>query len=473
MRRPSITLRLTILFASTSAAVLVVVGLLIGSSVNSHFEEMDISELNGKFELITHAIRMTRSSRDLDSLPQRLADALVGHHALSVTVRDSAGRHIYVSGTPFPDTLLTAPVPQQIINHGNLLLWQEHDTTYRSAVMTVPSTLPGLTAFTVAVAIDIDHHQTFLMSIQRAIWIAVILGILLASALAWFMARRGLRPLHDIARVATGITAEHLQDRLPIATVPTELTDLATSFNAMLSRLEDSFRRLSEFSSDIAHELRTPISNLMMQTQVSLARARTTEQYREILYSNLEEYQHLARMISDMLLLAKADNGAILSKRESVDLAAQLLELFAFYEALAEEKQLRLELTGNTIITGDRLMLRRALSNLLSNAIRHTPAGGLIHVSIRSPQDNVIGISVANDGEPIPAEHLAHIFERFYRIDPSRQRSSEGAGLGLAITKSIAEAHGGRIEVSSGDNQTCFTLYLPAQMRHLPGQVPA
>ena len=230
----------------------------------------------------------------------------------------------------------------------------------------------------------------------------------------------------------------------------------------MLARLEDSFRRLSDFSSDLAHELRTPISNLMTQTQVALARARTADEYREILYSNLEEYERLSQMTSDMLFLAKADNGLIATRTEPVDLASEVESLFAFYEALAEERDVRLVLAGEGRARVDRDMLRRAISNLLSNAIRHTPHGGEIRVHISESGSGQTELSVENPGSPIAPEHLLRLFDRFYRVDASRRKEGEGAGLGLAITKSIVEAHVGSISASSKGGIFRFAFSVPA-----------
>jgi two-component system heavy metal sensor histidine kinase CusS len=266
-----------------------------------------------------------------------------------------------------------------------------------------------------------------------------------------------------MADVAQGISANRLGERLPPQSVPPELIDLATAFNDMLARLEGSFGRLSDFSSDLAHELRTPVSNLMTQTQVALSQARSAEQYREVLYSNLEEYERLARMIADMLFLAKADNGLIVPSSEPVDLAAEVRDLFGFYEAFAEDHGVGLVLAGAGILRGDRLMIRRALSNLLSNAIRHTPRGGSVQVRIDRRESGEIELCVENPGEDIGPEHLPRLFDRFYRVDPSRHKaSSDGAGLGLAITKSIVEAHKGTIRIASANGLTRCCIAFPA-----------
>jgi two-component system heavy metal sensor histidine kinase CusS len=236
----------------------------------------------------------------------------------------------------------------------------------------------------------------------------------------------------------------------------------------MLSRLEDSFRRLSDFSSDLAHEFKTPLSNMMMQTEVALSKSRSEEDYRETLYSGLEECDRLARTVSDMLFLAKADHGQVVPTIEIIDLATEVQELFEFYDAFVEERGVTLARQGSGVVHGDRLMLRRAISNLLSNAVAHTAPGGQITVSLTSTTADVITLAVENPGPSIPSEHLPRLFDRFYRVDPARQRSRGGVGLGLAITKSIVTAHGGKMSVSSDHGITRFSMTLPTKARRAP-----
>jgi two-component system heavy metal sensor histidine kinase CusS len=287
------------------------------------------------------------------------------------------------------------------------------------------------------------------------------LAALAAAALGWAATRAGLRPLRQVTALAAGLEASGLGARLPQTRVPVEIETLVVAFNAMLARLEDSFRRLSEFSADIAHELRTPIGNLMIQTQVALAEARDAEQYREVLYSSLEEYERMGQMVGDMLFLAQADNGQLRPSTARVDLAAEIQTLFDYLDAWSEERGVTLVLEGNAApVPGDRLMLRRALSNLLSNAIRHTPAGQRVRVHLES-DTRTTRVAVENPGDPIPPEHLPRLFDRFYRLDPARRRQGEGAGLGLAIVKSIIDAHRGSIAVTSDGQGTRFSITLP------------
>lgn len=218
---------------------------------------------------------------------------------------------------------------------------------------------------------------------------------------------------------------------------------------------------LSNFSADIAHELRTPVTNLVTQTQVALNQYRSAEEYREILYSNLEEFERMGRMISDMLFLAQTENDSGNLRLVQADVGKMVRGLFDYFEALAEDKGITLYLKGQSSpILADKEMLLRALTNLLSNAIRHAPHGASVSVFL-TQNDQITTISVENPGEPIPETAIAKIFDRFFRVDPARQRKSAGAGLGLAIVKSIAMAHGGSVCVTSNERATRFDLVLP------------
>jgi two-component system heavy metal sensor histidine kinase CusS len=261
-----------------------------------------------------------------------------------------------------------------------------------------------------------------------------------------------------MGRVAASVSARSLTTRLPVAQMPEELAELATTVNAMLQRLDDAFQRLSAFSADIAHELRTPLSNLLTHTQVTLTRPRSLEEYREALHGNLEELQWMAQMINDMLFLAKADHGLLVPGQTALALHDEVDALLEYYAPLAEDNEVQLLREGQAMLQGDRHMLRRALSNLLDNALRFTPAGGQIRVTLEPG----LRICVANTGAAIEAAALPRLFDRFYRVDPARREgSSEHAGLGLAITRSIVQAHGGSIRAQSQDGWTRFVIELP------------
>lgn len=454
----SITLRLALLFGSASTLVLIGVGFIIGALVELHFEKLDQHELAGKLELTRHLLGKAQHRNALDNAIRQLDEALIGHHDLYVKIVRQEGETLYAThgGALSPD-LLAQPV-----NDSRPFIWQQGGQAFRVLLAHASTSEPvnPPAKLTVVVALDIGHHQSFMASFKYTLWSAVLIGILTTTLLGWLAARRGLAPVRAMVDAVQGVSASKLSGRLPLDDIPTELLEMAQSFNAMLARLEDSFERLGNFSSDLAHELRTPVSNLMTETQVALAKPRSAEDYREILYSNMEEYERLARMIADMLFIAKADNGLIIPRRESVDAATEIDALIEFYQPLADEKNIRLNRLGQAALSGEKLMLRRAIGNLLSNALRHTPAGGKITLRVEN-LDAGTRISVENSGSEIPAEHLPRLFDRFYQIDASRQRHSDGAGLGLAIVKSIVETHRGTITVNSRDGCTSFVMLFP------------
>ena len=454
----SITRRLTLLFVLASSLVLTALGLVIASSVEQHFEEQDMEVLSGKMALTRHTLAQLNSLDDLTHVTHLMDNSLVGHHGLEVLVLNA--RHEVMFATPnagFPIALVAASAARGPKHPAQ---WTLGGLTYRGIAAELPTGLHDGSRVIVAVATDMAHHQAFMRSFLQTLWLFVAGAALLTGLLGWMVARRGLAPLHTMREQTQVITAQHLSHRLSLQSVPVELAELAQSLNDMLERLEEAFLRLSDFSSDIAHELRTPVSNLMTQTQVALARPRSADEYRTILESNAEECERMARMISDMLLLAKADNGLVVPHRETLELATEVRALFDYYEAVAEEKGLRLTLEGDARVSADRLMLRRALGNLLSNAVRHATPDSTVRVRIQ-PTENSVLIALQNTGDAIAPEHWERVFDRFFRVDPSRQRSSEGTGLGLAITQSIVTAHGGTIAVRSDDKLTTFTLTLP------------
>ena len=339
--------------------------------------------------------------------------------------------------------------------------WDDADLSYRVLIQVMDEDQTTGRQYTITVAVPIDFHLQFLDAFRRTLWLTIVASIAIMSLMGWVAARRGHAPLHQIVDRIRQISANQLDNRLSPETMPSELTDLAVSFNDMLQRVDDAFQRLSDFSSDIAHELRTPVTNMMTQAHVALTRSRSIEEYREILYSNVEEYERMAQMIGDMLFMAKADHGLQQNEITDVELATEVRDLFDYYDGWSEERGVALTLEGEASVMGDRGMLRRALGNLLSNAIRHTPRGKTVHVTLCTSPGREICITIENPGTEIPTEHLPRVFDRFHRVDPSRQQDGDGAGLGLAIVKSIVDAHRGEIQVTSTEGSTRFQISLP------------
>lgn len=456
MRNLSLTARLTLIFSLGFTALLVVLGGLIGMAFDRHFEEQDRETLARKLLLTQRVLELVTSADDVDRFSARLGELFIGRQEHAIQVRTAGGEVLFdASEVEFP-TDWTGAV--QSGNEEHHFEWRADGTLYRGLAAPVRAGIPDSEPYLVAVAVNTHHQQAFMQRLKHTLWKAVAAAALVTALIGWCAANRGLAPLRAIRARVAGVTARKLDQRLDIECVPAELAGLVDTLNEMLERLDEAFRRLSNFSSDLAHELRTPINNLMTQTQVSLSRRRDAAEYREILESNAEELERLGRMIADMLFLAKAENGLSVANCETVDLAGEVRDLFEFYEALAEEKGVRLRLEGEGVLQGDKLMLRRALSNLLSNALRHASAGKEVVVTIAAGKDRV-AVHVDNQGDTIPAEEQARLFERFYRGDPSRcHLTGEGTGLGLAIVKAIVRAHGGDISLYSAIGRTRFSM---------------
>jgi two-component system heavy metal sensor histidine kinase CusS len=302
----------------------------------------------------------------------------------------------------------------------------------------------------VQVALDRSQDELLLADYRRSLLVVLGLALLACGLGGYRIARHGIRPVREIAETARCVGAATLDRRLSRAGLPAELADLAVTFNEMLDRLEESFGRLSRFSADIAHELRTPVNNLRGEVDLALSRPRTPEQYREVLGSCLEECAQLARLIDSLLFLARAENPRTQVERERLDVGQELAALREFYAAAAEEARVALTVTvpGSVVAPVSRPLLQRAVGNLVENALAHTQAGGSVNLRAAEEGDG-IRVEVADTGRGIAAAHLPHLFDRFYRVDPARGSCSGGVGLGLAIVKGIAELHGGNVEVAS------------------------
>ena len=446
MRRLSLSNRLALLFAACTAVVSLFAGVLFSRASEAHFVELDQQLLDGKLIGLRRALHDIQSSES----EVKLQDELSRQADLSLRITGSDGQRWFDSSSKLPQKL-----PQKL----GLSTVNDAGTDYR--VLNAPLFADQADSPRLTLLLDITHHQHFLQRMQNLIWLTVGLSALATALLGAWAARSGLRPLRRMSVVASGVSAQSLNARLPEENMPPELAEMAHNFNAMLGRLDDSFQRLSAFSADIAHELRTPLSNLLTHTQVTLTRPRPLEDYREALHSNLEELQWMAQLVNDMLYLAKADHGLLMPKREPLELAEETDVLLEFFAPLAEDAQVRLSREGSARMLGDRSMLRRALSNLLDNALRFTPVGGEVRVRIVE-QFEGLTLLVENTGSGIDPALLPRLFDRFYRADPARQEgSSEHAGLGLAITQSIIRAHGGLIRCESANGWTRFVIELP------------
>jgi len=450
--RLSLTARLGLLFMLALTGVLLAAGLAVNHLSREHFIELDSHALHEKLAASRRLLAGLPDAAALEARREALQTLLGAHQDLRAQLFAADGRLLFAQPA---DVAIPAVFREQ---RGALWDWQDGDRLLRG--LTAALALEREPPLQLVLALDVTHHAEFFTVLERWLWLALGVCALLSAGLGWLVARGGLRPLREVARVAAQVSAPSLKARMPEQQLPRELRPLAAAFNDMLGRLDESFVRLSNFSADIAHELRTPLTRLMTHTEVVLGRARSLEDYREALYGNLEDLNRMARMIDDMLFLAKADNGLLVATRRRLALHELADRLLDYYQLLAEEGEIVLHREGEAWVEGDEGMLRRALSNLLSNALRHAPPGGVVRVRLVRDGERV-RVEVENPGQPIPADARARLFDRFYRLDPARRESGH-AGLGLAITRSILTAHQGRVRHEALANGNRFILELPA-----------
>lgn len=317
--------------------------------------------------------------------------------------------------------------------------------------------------FTVQVAVDRSAEELALKSYQRIMWsvLAAALGVAIVGG--HLIARRSLEPVSRLAGIIDELSAAQLYRRIADHGWPRELGPLAANFDQLLARLDMSFSRISRFSADLAHELRTPLHILRGEAELALSKARSADDYRDCIVSATEEYARLLRMVDALLFLARTDAPEALPDRQPLVLDQEVRSVCAFYQALADEQDTALEVSGTAAIDADAGLLRRALGNLIINALRHTPAGGRIGIALEQLAERGAQITVSDSGEGIAAKDLPFVFDRLYRADHARSGHGAGAGLGLAIVQSIMQLHGGSVTLSSEAGRgTVARLVFPA-----------
>ncbi len=300
------------------------------------------------------------------------------------------------------------------------------------------------------VAMDRADEELLLVHYRERLWLVLGAAVILCSATGYAIARRGIRPIERVTATARRVRSSTLHERIDTTDLPTELRALAATFNEMLDRLEESFAQVSRFSADVAHELRTPISNLRGEIEVALGKARSVEDYRDTLGSALEECVRISRLIHSLLFLARAEAATDTPHHDTIFVGQEIGSVLEFYEVQAAEAGVTLctENADGLVTDFDRTLFQQAVGNLIANAIAHTPPGGC--VTVRPYGDGTtLHVEVADTGSGIAAEHLPRVFDRFYRADPARSGAAGNFGLGLAMVRSIAAMHGGRVAIES------------------------
>lgn len=449
----SIALRLSAMFTLVALLVFVLIGGALYQQVDKGIGLLPEAELDARYSVLESSInrygnpehwaKMTSKLKLLTEEDKRIRfwaiseDRAYEYGNPDTTVREFAQgptgvRELQLPGEDYPFKVLSSLIPAK-------------------------EQRPAL-HFLIAINTE-TFHQTQHHLLVALISLAIV-GVMLASLLGYWVAHIGLKPLITLSKETQKLAPPRLSGRLNLSPLPPELDQLVSAFNSTLDRVEQAYTRLESFNADVAHELRSPLTNLIGQTQVALTRGRSAEHYFEVLQSNLEELERLRNIINDMLFLASADQGSKASKLTRASLANEVATTLDYLEFILEDAQVTVHVSGDAQADVEKAHLRRALINLLNNAVQHTQPGQRIDVCIEQTEDKV-SISISNPGQPIIEEHLPRLFERFYRVDASRHNRGANHGLGLALVKAIAHMHGGEVFAHSGEGRNTFGLYLP------------
>ncbi|HZV83050.1 MAG TPA: heavy metal sensor histidine kinase [Geobacteraceae bacterium] len=467
-KRPlPLSVKLTAHYTLSAFLILLVASILMYLGLVSSFSRRNTQYLDSQFQLVREMLlKGDAEALKREIMYEHAAPEYIRHYE---RVLDGKGRLVLETpnmGKLLPPDVFTTradsdpAITQQFIN-GNLY-------NLRSATVH----LPGGEERLLQIALEISQVEKIRADYRDQLLSVLFVGVLLCAAAGAYIVRRDLLPLREITETARHITVSNLKERINTPSLPKELEVLAKSFDDMLDRLENSFQSISNYSAHLAHELRTPISILMGEAEVTLSRPRSAEEYRQVIVSSLEECQRLTRLIESLMFLARFDKNEIPLKPEEVDIRELVTDTWEYYGPLVEEHGITFECIGTMTVHGDRELLRRAIGNLLHNAIVYNRSGGKVTVAMHRNEDHTAGISVSDTGFGISPDDLPRVFDRFQQSGRARQLSPMWPGLVLPIVKAIMELHGGTITVASEQGKgTTFTLLFPPPRPDIPGKM--
>ncbi|MBD0679924.1 heavy metal sensor histidine kinase [Pseudomonas sp. PSB11] len=462
MKPASLSLRLGLTVSILGALLVVFLAVLAYFALTHQLNALSRDNLEKKMEQVEHSLALYGNVAEISEKPHILLDQVMGHDNLTLSIYDQNNLRapLLKSGSgmldPRPELKAARDTTEQLAYSSST---GDEGTSFLTASKLIR--VKDGTLVPALLSIDNAHDQALLSAYLRSTLISLPLLLIFIGLTAWAAVQRGLIPLREFRKVAAKVTTQDLDHRLSVVNMPQELSELAEGINFMLHRLDDGVQQLSQFSDDLAHELRTPINNLMGKAQVTLSRERSSEEYKNVLVSCIEELERVARIVSDMLFLAHSSQSTAHAPFEWVNLETEAEKVAELFSLQAQDKQINLRVVGSARVSGDRLMIQRAISNLLSNALRHCPPQNTISLVIENGASQV-SLFVSNPGAGIEAQHLPHLFDRFYRVDSSRTRSQGSTGLGLAIVRSIMSLHQGDAQVESQPGEiTVFRLVFP------------
>ena len=458
MNRQSIQFRLTAWYAVILAVTFTAVGVGVWLAIQDSINDTVDKDLRSRLQAMQDFLKPKSLGTEM-SLEELIEDAALAPAGTRFRIANTSGRWLYQS--PRTEGWGAMPDTSRLPKHGRFETLAQHGKPVRILSAAIPLGV-------VQIGIPIDEFAEMLSGFTWTALLASPLLLILASAGGYWMSRRALAPVERIARTAADIEAQNLSKRLPIRGTGDELDQLSATLNAMFARLEDSFRRITQFTADASHELRTPVAIIRTTAEVIRKKPRSEKEYAEALDRILAESERTTELVEDLMLLARADANV-------EDLALEPVGLAELAQAARAEARVLAEAAGITLtngglsqctVSGDDRALRRLLLILLDNAIKYSKPGGEVQLYLgicqRGDRRTAV-LEVRDQGIGIASEDLPHIFERFYRASKDRSRKVDGVGLGLSIAESIARRHGGEIEVESSPGVgSTARVFLPA-----------
>jgi two-component system heavy metal sensor histidine kinase CusS len=443
----SLTARTTLLFGLIALAVMSVLGMYFYQSAKEGLELRTDTQLIGRVDHFRRLVDNMYTVGELEQRPLLFETMLGAEQDVLLFRRPGEAPFIHVNPADLPVPSLPAvPFGQPLTRHDVHRILLPDGTPVLWAIATAKATESGDVVEVVA-AHPLTREVQMLAAYRVRIFLSIFAAVLASTVLAYVVISRGLRPVRTIAARAAEISPANLSIRLSEEDAPLELRLLTRSFNAMLDRLGDGYQRLSQFSADLAHEIRTPVGALIGTTQVTLGKIRSVDEYQAVLESNLEELNRLSTIAENILFLAQADHAALVIERSRIGLGDELNKIAEYFEGLADERGLTFDVQASGEAWVNPVLSRRAVNNLVVNAVRYAQADSVVRLF--GVQDaSGAAIVIENDGDAIPPEQLARLFDRFYRGDAARSRFTESNGLGLSIVRAIMTLHGGTAEVS-------------------------
>ena len=452
--RKSISARLALMFTVATVSMALAYAVCLRVTLQESLEKQMHNELQFRYSLVEPMIVSRASAYDWQLLKAKFVN-------LSTS---EGGRVQYwiISDDPFYH--LGGPVPQGV----NLRALEDGFSKVdlpdakKCPLFLMASTLPASgnrPALRYVVAIDSTPYMGTLEEFTRVLLFITFFGVIMVALLGYWISRAGMKPIKALSAQSHQLVPGKQKQRLCIDSLPEELHALAEAFNGVLVRQEKAWEQLESFNADVAHELKTPLTNLIGQTQLALSRDRSVEQLQNMLGSNLEELERMSSIINDMLFLSHAQTGKFAAQMAQVSLRNESQKAAEYLEPSLTERHLSVRINGDATAYVDRRLFTRSLANLLSNGSRYAREGSTIDINIVQ-SDRFISVSVLNEGAEIESYHLERLFERFYRVDGSRTQSSSNHGLGLSIVKAIAQVHGGDVFVNSRDGVNTFGFTL-------------